>query len=114
MGPTTAFLMEAAPPERRGFYTAFQAWTQHLSVLASGLVGFVLANALNQIRLFLPLRSQTLQLIPAIGELLIDLANALRMVRADQRFPLEYPLLRLQVVDLAMRIFNRRWSRVLT
>jgi MFS family permease len=48
VGPTTAFLLEAAPPERRGFYTAFQAWTQHLSVLVSGLVGFALANALNE------------------------------------------------------------------
>lgn len=48
VGPTTAFLLEAAPPERRGFYTAFQAWTQHLSVLVSGLVGFTLANTLNQ------------------------------------------------------------------
>ena len=48
VGPTTAFLLEAAPPERRGFYTAFQAWTQHLSVLISGLVGFTLANILNE------------------------------------------------------------------
>lgn len=48
VGPTTAFLLEAAPPERRGFYTAFQAWTQHLAVLISGLVGFVLANVLNE------------------------------------------------------------------
>jgi MHS family citrate/tricarballylate:H+ symporter-like MFS transporter len=48
VGPTTAFLLEAAPPERRGFYTAFQAWTQHLAVLVSGLVGFALANTLNE------------------------------------------------------------------
>lgn len=48
VGPTTAFLLEAAPPDRRGFYTAFQAWTQHLSVLISGLVGFMLANILNE------------------------------------------------------------------
>jgi MFS family permease len=47
VGPTTAFLLEAAPPERRGFYTAFQAWTQDLSVLIAGLVGFLLANVLN-------------------------------------------------------------------
>src|SRR5271163_3293121 len=47
VGPTTAFLLEAAPPERRGFYTSFQAWTQDLSVLISGLVGFGLANTLN-------------------------------------------------------------------
>jgi len=48
VGPTTAFLLEAAPPERRGFYTAFQAWTQHLSVLISGLVGYTLANILDE------------------------------------------------------------------
>jgi MFS transporter, MHS family, citrate/tricarballylate:H+ symporter len=48
VGPTTAFLLEAAPPERRGFYTAFQAWTQHLSNLLSGLVGYVLASTLNE------------------------------------------------------------------
>ena len=48
VGPTTAFLLEAAPPERRGFYAAFQPWTQELSVLASGLVGFGLANTLSE------------------------------------------------------------------
>jgi MFS family permease len=48
VGPATAFLLESAPLERRGFYTAFQTGTQNLSVLASGLVGFGLANALNQ------------------------------------------------------------------
>jgi MFS transporter, MHS family, citrate/tricarballylate:H+ symporter len=48
VGPTTAFLLEASPPERRGFYTAFQAWTQHLAVLVSGLVGFALANTMNE------------------------------------------------------------------
>jgi len=47
VGPTTAFLLEAAPPERRGFYTAFQLWSQHLSVTIAGLVGFGLANLLN-------------------------------------------------------------------
>ena len=46
VGPTTAFLLEAAPPERRGFYTAFQAWTQHLAVLVSGLVGYALSTLL--------------------------------------------------------------------
>jgi MFS transporter, MHS family, citrate/tricarballylate:H+ symporter len=48
VGPTTAFLLEAAPPERRGFYTSFQFWTQDVSVLISGLVGFILANSFNQ------------------------------------------------------------------
>jgi MFS transporter, MHS family, citrate/tricarballylate:H+ symporter len=48
VGPTTAFLLEAAPPERRGFYAAFQAWTQDLSILISGLVGLGLANLLSE------------------------------------------------------------------
>ena len=48
VGPTTAFLLEAAPVERRGFYTAFQSWTQNLSILASGLVGFGLAKTLSE------------------------------------------------------------------
>jgi MFS transporter, MHS family, citrate/tricarballylate:H+ symporter len=44
VGPTTAFLLEAAPVESRGFYTAFQLATQNISVLVSGLVGFGLAS----------------------------------------------------------------------
>jgi MFS family permease len=48
VGPTTAFLLEAAPPEKRGFYASFQSWSQHLSVLVSGLVGFGLANTLSE------------------------------------------------------------------
>jgi MFS family permease len=48
VGPTTAFLLELAPPERRGFYTAFQYWTQDLAILIAGLVGFTLANILNE------------------------------------------------------------------
>ncbi len=47
VGPTTAFLLEAAPVERRGFYTSFQLWSQHLSVTLAGLVGFGLANTLD-------------------------------------------------------------------
>jgi len=48
VGPTTAFLLEAAPPGRRGFYTAFQYWTQNVSILVSGLVGLALANTLSE------------------------------------------------------------------
>ncbi len=47
VGPTTAFLLEAAPPERRGFYTAFQYWTQDVAILVAGLVGFALSSVLN-------------------------------------------------------------------
>jgi MFS family permease len=48
VGPTTAFLLELAPPERRGFFTAFQFWTRDLSILIAGLVGFSLANVLSE------------------------------------------------------------------
>ena len=41
VGPATAFLMEAAPIDRRGFYTSFQNATHGLSILVSGIVGYV-------------------------------------------------------------------------
>src|SRR5258708_26531761 len=44
VGPTTAFLVEAAPPARRGFYTAFQGISQSVAALSGGLVGVILAN----------------------------------------------------------------------
>jgi len=47
VGPTTAYLLEAAPPEMRGFYTSMQYATQDLAVLCAGLVGFALANILD-------------------------------------------------------------------
>jgi MFS family permease len=48
VGPTNAFLLEAAPLHRRGFYLAFQTWSQHVSTLLSGLVGFALAGILSE------------------------------------------------------------------
>jgi MFS family permease len=48
VGPTTAFLLELAPPKRRGFFTSFQFWGQNLSILIAGLVGFGLANTLSE------------------------------------------------------------------
>lgn len=48
VGPTTAILLEAAPIERRGFYTSFQSSSQSFSVLAAGVVGFALSNTLNE------------------------------------------------------------------
>ena len=48
VGPTTAFLIEAAPPERRGFYGSFQLWTQSLAILLSGIVGVALSNILTE------------------------------------------------------------------
>jgi MFS transporter, MHS family, citrate/tricarballylate:H+ symporter len=46
VGPTTAFLMEVAPPEKRGLYVSLQLASQQLATLVSGLVGFALSLAL--------------------------------------------------------------------
>jgi MFS transporter, MHS family, citrate/tricarballylate:H+ symporter len=46
VGPSTAFLIEAAPPRRRGLYLALQYATQDAAVLIAGLVGFALSSAL--------------------------------------------------------------------
>jgi MFS family permease len=46
VGPTTAFLMEAAPVEKRGFYISLQTATQQASTACAGIVGVVLASLL--------------------------------------------------------------------
>ena len=43
VGPTTAFLVEAAPPAKRGLYGAWQGGSQNIANLAGGAVGVVLA-----------------------------------------------------------------------
>lgn len=46
VGPTTAYLVEAAPPARRGFYAAWQAVSQGFAFAAGGLVGLGLGAVL--------------------------------------------------------------------
>ncbi len=48
VGPTTAYLVELAPPAHRGFYASLQYATQDLAVLCAGLVGAVLASLLDE------------------------------------------------------------------
>jgi MFS family permease len=43
VGPTTAFLIEAAPPERRALYGSMQSSSQGIAILAAGIVGVALA-----------------------------------------------------------------------
>jgi MFS family permease len=47
VGPTTAFMAEAAPPNRRGLYLSMQYATQDGAVLVAGLVGTALASRLS-------------------------------------------------------------------
>ncbi len=51
VGPSTAFLMEAAPVARRGLYVSFQLATQQVAILVSGLVGFALSSLLSPAQL---------------------------------------------------------------
>jgi MFS family permease len=46
VGPSSAFLIEAAPPHRRGLYLSLQAATQYVAILAAGLMGVLLAAIL--------------------------------------------------------------------
>lgn len=47
VGPNTAFLLEAAPPHRRGLYVSLQYATQDSAVVAAGAVGLLLSSTLS-------------------------------------------------------------------
>src|SRR5258708_30210658 len=47
VGPSTAFLMEAAPPLRRGLYISLPATSADVAVLVPGLVRVGLASTLD-------------------------------------------------------------------
>ncbi|HEY2446999.1 MAG TPA: MFS transporter [Rhizomicrobium sp.] len=47
VGPTTAYMIEAAPESRRGLFGSLQYATQDLAILCAGLVGVTLANILD-------------------------------------------------------------------
>lgn len=51
VGPTTAFMAEAAPPEKRGLYLSMQYATQDCATLLAGLVGVALASMLSDAQL---------------------------------------------------------------
>jgi MHS family citrate/tricarballylate:H+ symporter-like MFS transporter len=51
VGPNTAFLMEAAPAHRRGFYVSMQATSADFAVMIAGLVGVLLASFLDSAQL---------------------------------------------------------------
>ena len=47
VGPSTAYLLEAAPPAHRGFIASWQIASQGIASLFAGTVGFVLAKTLD-------------------------------------------------------------------
>jgi MFS family permease len=48
VGPSTSYLVEAAPPGQRGFFVSLQFVSQQISIIASGVVGFTLAHSLSE------------------------------------------------------------------
>jgi len=46
VGPSTAFLVEIAPPGQRGLYSSWQLASQGLAILIAGLVGLLLTSTL--------------------------------------------------------------------
>jgi MFS family permease len=48
VGPSTSFLIEIAPPGRRGLYSSWQLASQGLSSLAAGIVGVAMAAMLSK------------------------------------------------------------------
>ncbi|HEV2364566.1 MAG TPA: MFS transporter [Caulobacteraceae bacterium] len=47
VGPSTAFMLEAAPPERRGFYASLQYTSQGVASLLAALAGLALTSVLS-------------------------------------------------------------------
>jgi MFS transporter, MHS family, citrate/tricarballylate:H+ symporter len=47
VGPSTAFLIEAAPPHRRGLYASIQQASQGVAILTAGVVAFILTSLLS-------------------------------------------------------------------
>lgn len=47
VGPTTAYLVEAAPPERRGLYGSMQYMSQDAGILVASLIGVTLSSLLS-------------------------------------------------------------------
>ncbi len=48
VGPATTYMVEAAPADRRGFFVSLQFVSQHIAIIASGVVGFILAHSLSE------------------------------------------------------------------
>src|SRR5579871_2366901 len=51
VGPSTAFLLESAPPSRRGLYVSLQATSADSATLVAGVVGAILASTLDTAQL---------------------------------------------------------------
>ena len=74
VGPSTAFLIELAPKDRRGYYASWQFASQGLAMFAAGLIGVALTGSLTSAEL----ESWGWRVPFALGLLLLPLALYLR------------------------------------
>jgi MFS transporter, MHS family, citrate/tricarballylate:H+ symporter len=85
VGPSTAFLMEAAPPLRRGLYISLQAMSADAAVMVAGLVGVGLANVLSAAQL----DSWGWRVALLAGGIIIPIGLVLRRTLVETLQPLE-------------------------
>lgn len=79
VGPNTAFLLEAAPPHRRGLYVSMQYATQDSAVVAAGAVGLLLSSTLSAAALV----EWGWRVAFLIGALIVPFALAIRRTLAE-------------------------------
>jgi MFS family permease len=79
VGPSTAFMMEAAPLHRRGLYISLQSMSADAAVMVAGLVGFGLAHALDEPAL----DSWGWRVALLVGAVIVPFGLILRRTRAE-------------------------------
>jgi MFS transporter, MHS family, citrate/tricarballylate:H+ symporter len=87
VGPSTAFMMEAAPPLRRGLYISLQATSADVAVMIAGLVGFGLASALTPAAL----DSWGWRAALLAGGIIIPIGFMLRRTLSETLEPMHHP-----------------------
>lgn len=83
VGPSTAYLLEAAPPHRRGFYASLQYMGQDTAVLCAGLMGVLLSNLMSADGL----RDYGWRIALLVGTLIVPFALVLRRGLAETLTP---------------------------
>jgi MHS family citrate/tricarballylate:H+ symporter-like MFS transporter len=87
VGPSTAFMMEAAPPLRRGLYISLQATSADVAVMVAGLVGVSLASALTPAAL----DSWGWRVALLAGGIIIPIGFMLRRTLGETLEPADHP-----------------------
>ena len=106
VGPSTAYLVEAAKPERRGLYVGFSAATQDAGVLLAGVVGTVLSSLMTTQQL----TSYGWRIAFIIGASIVPFGLILRrrltetlVIEEGSAAPIDYtPYIRITVLGLLL------------